>query len=240
MKINWNYIKGVLLITLVVFLYGFANHKNNAEKVHDIIVEFEEGENLFMNYQMVNKLLIQNGETVKNKEKSVIDLHKLEAKIQSHPMVENATVFLTVDGLLKTKIKQRTPIARVVSGNSSYYIDRQGKKMPMSEEHSARVLLVSGMDLEKDVDDVYFLVSTILKDNFLKQEIISIQKMPNKEFVLGTRIGEQEIIVGNIDNLMAKFENLKSFFSKAMVDNSIDNFTSINLKYNQQVVCTKK
>ena len=85
-----------------------------------------------MNFEMVNKLLIQNDATVKNQAKSVIDLHKLESRVLSHPMVESAAVFLTVDGSLKTKIRQRTPIARVLSNNESYYIDRQAKRIPLA------------------------------------------------------------------------------------------------------------
>lgn len=240
LKINWNYIKSLLLLALVVFLYGFSNQKNNGIKIHDISIEFEEGNNLFMNYQMVNKLLIQNGATVKNQAKSVIDLHLLEANVISHPMVEDAAVFLTVDGLLKARIKQRTPIARVLSSTKSYYIDKQAKKMPLSINHSARVLLITGDIKEGDIEKIHLLATTILKDDFFKKQLISIQKMQNNEFVLGTRIGGQKIFLGKIENLNHKFMNLKSFYSKTMADKTIDNYTSINLKYNNQVVCTKK
>ena len=66
--------------------------------------------------------------TVINQAKSLIDLNKLrETGIGSHPMVEDATAFLTVDGRLKTRVKQRTPIGRINSGSQrSYYIDRLG------------------------------------------------------------------------------------------------------------------
>ncbi len=240
MKVNWNYIKGFLLLALVVFLSGFSVNKNNANTVRDILVEFEEGNNLFMNYEMVNKLLIQNGATVKNKAKSVIDLQLLEKNVLSHPMVENAAIFLTVDGLLKAKVKQRTPIARVLSNTKSYYIDKQAKIMPLSSNHSARVLLVYGAIKEADINEIHLLVTTILNDEFLKKQLISIQKMPNNEFILTPRIGNQKIILGNTNDLNQKLKNLKSFFKKTMVDNTIDNYIAINLKYNNQVVCTKK
>ena len=240
MKINWNYIKGVFLIALVGVLYGFSNHKNSEHKVKEIVVEFEKGDNLFMNYQMVNKLLIQNGNTVKNEAKSVIDLHKLESQVLQHPMVENAAVFLTVDGTLKTKIKQRTPIARVISNSDSYYIDQQATKMPLSVNHSARVMIVSGKINGEDIKKIHQLVSTILNDEFLKKQLIGIEKMPNNEYVLETRIGGQKIYIGKIEDLYIKFKNLKSFYSKTMVDSTINNYTSINLKYNNQVVCTKE
>ncbi|SNR79367.1 cell division protein FtsQ/DivIB [Lutibacter flavus] len=240
MKINWNYIKGLLLLGLVVFLYGFSHHKHSVKKIRDISIEFEEGNNLFMDYQMVNKMLIQNGKTVVNEAKTVIDLHKLETKVLSHSMVENASVFLTVDGLLKSKIKQRTPIARVISDSKSYYIDRAAKVMPLSANHSARVMLISGDVKEADKDDIYLLVTKILNDEFLKKQIIGVEKTPDKEFILKTRIGEQSIELGKIKNLDLKFKNLKSFFNKTMTDKTIDNYTSINLKYSNQVVCTKK
>ena len=240
MKINWNYIIGVLLIALVGFLYGFSNHKNNDVKVGEIDIEFEKGENLFMNYQMVNKMLIQNGKPIKNKAKSVIDLHKLESNLLSHPMVENAVIFLTVNGTLKTKIKQRTPIARVITNSESYYIDKQATRMPLSGNHSARVIIVSGNIKEENNDEIHQLVSTILSDDFLKEQIIGIEKTPNNEFILETRIGEQKIYIGKIENLNKKFKNLRSFYSKTMVDNSIKKYASINLKYNNQVVCTKE
>lgn len=240
MKINWNFIKGLLLLVSVVFFVGFSHVKNDSKIVRDISIEFEDGNSLFMDYEMVNKLLIQNGKTVKNEPKTVIDLHKLEANVLSHPMVENASVFLTVDGLLKTVVKQRTPIARVISGTESYYIDKQAKEMPLSKNYSARVLLISGKVNKNDNAQIYLLVTKILNDEFLKKQIIGIQKTTNNEFVLSTRIGDQKIELGTLENLDLKFKNLNSFFSKTMADHSIDNYTLINLKYNNQVVCTKK
>lgn len=240
MKINWNFIKGFVLLGLVGFLVGFTHQKNECKKVYDIAVQFDEGNNLFMNYEMVNKLLIQNGKTVVNQQKSVIDLHKLETKILSHPMVAQASVFLTVDGLLKAKIKQRTPIARIITEKKSYYIDKEAKTMPFSMNYSARVMLISGDISEEDNEKIYQLVSTILKDEFLKKQIIGAEIKKNGEAILVPRIGNQKIELGKIENLESKFENYKSFVNKTMTDQTIDNYASINLEYNNQVVCTKK
>lgn len=223
-----------------MFLVGFTHEKNKVKKVQDVAIEFEEGNTLFMDFEMVNKLLIQNGKGLENEPKTVIDLHKLETNVLSHPMVENASVFLTIDGLLKARIKQRTPIARVISDSKSYYIDKQAKRMPLSKNYSARVLLVFGDVNESDNENIHLLVSSILEDEFLKKQIIEVRKKENGEFVLSTRVGNQKIELGNLDNLDVKLKNLRSFFSKTMSDQTIDNYTSINLKYNNQVVCTKK
>lgn len=240
MKINWNYIKALLLLALVGFLYSFSYTKNIEKLVSDVAVEFAEGNNLFMDYQMVNKLLIQNGKSVKNQPKSVIDLQRLEANVRQHPMVEYVTVYLTVDGLLKTKIKQRTPIARIEANNQSYYIDSQAKIMPLSDNHSARVMLVSGDIDEKDNDEIHELATAILEHEFLKKQIVGIQKTSHDEYILNSRIGDQKISLGKIENLKQKFKNLESFFNKTMRDNSIDKYVTINLKFDNQVVCTKR
>lgn len=228
------------MLTLVTFLYGFSNYKNEHIKVKDIEVQFEKGTNLFMSYKMVNKLLIQNSTSPKKLSKSVIDLHKLELKVLAHPMVEDAAVFLTVDGTLKTKIKQRTPIARIITKNESYYIDKQAKTMPLSPNYSERVMLVFGDIIEKDIAKIHKIVTTILRDDILKKLCISIQKNDENEFILNTRIGSQKILVGKLNDLNQKLKNLKSFLNKTIGDKTINNYALINLKYNNQVVCTKK
>lgn len=238
-KINWTYIKGVFLIALLAILYGFSNNRNEARKIRNIKIEFEGDSKLFMSYEMVNKLLIQNGKTVKNQSKSVIDLHKLEVNVQSHPMVENVSVFTTVNGELFAKVQQRTPIARVVVNRGSYYIDKQGKTMPLSPIYADRVLLVTGDVDEKDNSKIYFLTSEILKDEFLRNELVGIQKLPNEEFVLHTRDNHHKIILGNLNGLTQKFKNLKAFYVKAIADKTIANYRTLNLKYNNRVVCTK-
>lgn len=240
MKINWNYIKGLFLVSLVVFLVAFSNKRNEHKKVHETAIKFGKGSNLFMDYQMVNKLLIQNGERVQNKEKSVIDLHKLEATIQAHPMVEKATVFITIDGVLNAIVKQRTPIARVVTESKNYYIDSQAKKMPLSSKYSSRVVLVSGAISEKDNEDIFKLASKIENNDFLNKEIIGIQKIEKNEYNLNTRIGNQIVKLGNLDSLDLKFKKLEVFYLKAMSDSTINNYTTINLKYSNQIVCEKK
>lgn len=240
MKINWNYIKGLLLIALVMFLFGFSNQRNIHQIVNIIDIKFEEGDNLFMDYEMVNKLLIQNSKPVKNQAKSLIDLNGLEKQVLKHPMVENASIFLTVDGQLKTKVKQRTPIGRIKTEFDSYYIDRLGKKMPLSKNYSARVPIITGIIDENKMNEIYQLLLSIKKDEFLKKQIVGINSIEKNEFVLITRIGDQKIHIGTIENLSTKFKNLKAFYNYTMSNKTIDNYSEISLQYNNQVVCTKK
>ncbi|PCI06179.1 MAG: cell division protein FtsQ [Flavobacteriaceae bacterium] len=240
MKVNWTYVRGFLLVLFLMVLVGFSNHKNEGRPVDKVTVIFEDGENLFMNYGMVDKLLKQNGKTVDKQAKSVVDLQGLESKVLQHPMVESAMSYLTVDNEFVTKVRQRKPIARVLSSKGSFYLDRLGQKMPLSSNYSARVLLVTGGIDTADFKDVYKLVMAIKSDAFLKQQIVGIQKKKDKEYELQLRVGKQRVQFGKVIKVEEKISKLNVFFKKTLADKSIDKYSVINLKYNNQVVCTKR
>ncbi|WP_369047821.1 cell division protein FtsQ/DivIB [Tenacibaculum sp. UWU-22] len=239
MKKKLKYLAFVVLLGFISFLYGFSIHRNRAEKIKNVVVEFDSGDNIFLTHSMVNKLLIQNNDSIKNQPKSVLDLHRLEQKVLSNPYVEKAAVFVTIDGELKTIIKQREPIARIENKSTSYYIDMYGVKVPLSKNFSARVVLVTGVNTPAEIKEVTKLVNIILADDFLKKEIIGIQKLKTNEYVFNVRSGNYKIDFGKFINTGVKFKKLKAFYNKALADKTIQNYQTINLKYHNQVVCAK-
>lgn len=233
------YIKSVFLLAIVVFLYGFSSQRNGSRIVKESIVEFSNGDNLFLSHEMVNKLLIQKNGEVKNQPKSLINLHDLETLVFENPLVEDAKVFLTIDGVLKTVINQRTPIARVNTEREIYYLDKEGLKMPLSENYSARVLLVSGDILEADVVAVFSLVKKIINNKFLAKLIVGVQKNSTGEYILQTRKYDQRIEIGKIEDLHVKFKKLEAFYNEVIQEEEVEKYKTINLKFSNQVVCTK-
>ncbi|OCK43204.1 cell division protein FtsQ [Tenacibaculum soleae] len=240
MKTITTYLSFLLLLVFLGFLYGFTKGKNEVKKVKKTVVEFAAGDNNFLTHSMVDKLLIQNKKFVKNQPKRVVDLHLLEANVSASPYVEKAAVFLTINGVLKTLIKQRSPIARVVNKGDSYYVDKYGVKMPLSENFSARVPLVSGINDNSDVTALIGLIKIIGTYDFLKKEIIAIQKNALNEYMFTVRSGDYKIIFGKLKNVNVKFKKLIAFYNKALIDKTIKNYKTINVKYHNQVVCTKQ
>ena len=239
MKRYIGYIKGLFLIVLIVFLFGFSSKRNKVKKIEDIKIMFENGDNLFITYEMVNKLLIQNYKELQSQPKENIFLNKLEKTLLSNEMIENAEVFLSIDGQLGAIITQKTPIARVNQDEQSYYIDSKGKKMPLSSNYSARVPIVEGIINGRVSNDTYTLAKMIYEDDFLKKQIVGIEQIENNEFILKTRIGDQIVELGDLTNIDLKMKKLKAFYQKTMEDKTLDKYKKINLVYNDQVVCTK-
>ena len=233
------YLFFLLFISCLAFLYGFSTKKNQTRKLEAPTVNYVESKHQFLTQNMVNKLLIQKYDSLQNQAKSVIDLYSLENQVSANPYVEEATVFLTIGGALKSIIKQRDPIARIVSDKNSYYVDKHGVSVPLSDHYSARVLLVSGIKNQQDVKELLPLLNAINGDDFLRKEIIGVQKMRNNDLQFAVRSGTYKIDFGKLSEIDIKFKKLKAFYNKTFDDHSIDTYKMINLKYHNQVVCTK-
>ena len=238
-RFNWITIRLVLMFGLVVFLFSFTSNRNEKRKLTKTKVVFV-GENAsFLKQETVNKLLIENNPDASAIRKDKLDLNKLEKAVSSNQMVEKSEVFVTIDGVLKAVVKQKTPIARVFDGKRSFYIDYKGNTMPLSANFTARVPLVLGVIRKQNSEALAELFRKIYDDEFLKKNIIAFQIMPNGSLKMLNRNFDYQIDFGGIVNVDAKIRNYKAFFQKAVVDSSLYKYKKIDLRFTQQVICTK-
>lgn len=229
----------LILLVSIGFLYGFSNARNGLKKIQKIEIDFDSEEVKFLSQSMVNKLLIQNNQTVQNQAKSVIDLYRLENEVLQNPFIEKASLFITIDGTLNTYIKQRQPIARVITNDETYYLDKQGEKVPLSKNYSARVPLITGVKKDKDFVEVMKLLHTIIADDFFKKEVVGIHMDASNEILLTVRSGNYKIEFGKIRSINQKLKKLKAFYSKTFEDSTMYTYKTINIKYHNQVVGVK-
>jgi len=187
---------------------------------------------------MVNKLLIQNYGSFKNVPKEKLVLNKVEKIIEANKMVKNAQVYLTIDGKLEARIVQRKPIGRI-EGESKFYLDEEGKRMPLSMSHSARVPIITGNVTGESLEDVYEILKYINGDQFLRKNVIGIHVEDVEKYHLRFRMEQFVVHLGGIDGLEEKFNNFKAFYTKANRDKTLNNYNVVSLEFNNQVVCTK-
>lgn len=238
MRINWNYFKLTGLLIGVTALYAFSNERSTEKKVNGISIEFVGNDNLYVTQAMVNKLLIQKYGTLLNVPKEKLVLNTIEKVIETNEMVKNAQVYLTVNGELTTKIVQRQPIGRI-EGISKFYLDDEGKKMPFSRNHSARVPIITGKITGKSLEDAYVILEYINEDSFLRKNVIGIHIEDEGKYQLKFRIENFVVNLGSIKDLEIKFSNFKAFYVKAMRDKTLMDYQIVSLEFNNQVVCTK-
>ena len=239
MRVNYNYIKIIGLILLLGFLFAFSRHRNDNREIAEPNIEFIGENKLFITEATVSKLLIQNQEGVTGQPKEIIDLNELETALNSNLMIKKAEVFMSVSGELFAEIEQKRPIARV-NTNATYYIDDDGSYMPLSSNYAARVPLVIGDVKKNDLETVFRFAKAVEKDEFLKKHVIEIRQNDNKTIDFKIRKSNFTVHLGTLKMLDKKINNFKAFYQKALKDNILDNYKLVNLKFDKQVICTKK
>ena len=236
---NWTNIRLLLMFGLVVFLFSFTSKRNENRKLTKSVVIFVGDDAPFVKQETVNKLLIENNREASSIQKVNLDLNKLETNLDSQEMIEKSDVFVSIDGVLKAVVKQKTPIARVFDEGGSFYIDYEGNRMPLSTNFTARVPLVSGGINKDNNENLAELFRIIYNDAFLKKNIIGIEIMPNGSLKMHNRNFDYQIDFGILINVERKFKNYKAFFQKAVLDSSLYKYKKIDLRFTEQVVCTK-
>ena len=236
---KWQNIRLVLMLFLVVFLFSFTQSRNENRKISKVQVEFQGDNKMFLTNEMVNNLLIQNLGGTSSIQKDKVDLKDLESALKKQPFIENAEVFTSEDGVLITKVLQKSPVARVVSGNRNFYVDKNGSIFQLSNNFSSRVPIVQG-NIEGEFKKGFIeTFSAIEKDDFLKKNIIAITIQKNGSMTMFSREYDYEINFGKPVSVDKKFKNYKAFYQYASKDSLIGKYKSINLIFTQQVVCSK-
>lgn len=189
------------------------------------------------------------------------DCNRLEQFLCEQDYIEDADVYYTVDGTLKILARQRVPVLRVItSTNQSFYIDRQGMIMPVNKKYPQRILVANGdikfaftphnqeaynkwyrNDSTSGIilPGLFKIGSFIYNNSFYKALIEQVYVNQKNEFELIPLLGKHVIEFGNAQEMQEKFGKLESFYKSESFRKSGAFYKSINLKYSNQVVCTK-
>ena len=238
MKRSIEIIKFIILLGIIAFLFSFTKKRNDARKLTKLDVEFVDENSPFITFNTVNKLLIQNQAKVTSIGKETLVLKKMEQRLQENPMVRDAQVYVSVNGTLGAKIEQRKPIGRV-SASPDYYLDADGKMMPLSGVYSARVPLITGIS-KNNFTEVTQLLLKINDDEFMKQSVVGLNRKMNGEIELELRKTNFKVLFGKPENIEKKFQNFKAFYKKTKQDSTLYGYNMVNLKFESQVIATKK
>ncbi len=244
----------ILLACGIIVLVGFINaeHRKTTCKDIEITIDYRGGEPLMTPEKIKSKI---RPDTLLGKKLSEIDLIKIEKKINSIPLLSRADVYTTITGNLNIHARQCKPIVRVyTSSNQSYYFDQNGDVIPVGQSFPSRVLVANGNIRLKYSDtlnvlnfkeknllaDIYRLAEFINNDKFLKAQIEQIYVNRYKEFELVPKVGKHLIILGSIDDMEKKFEKLMAFYEEGLNKTGWNKYRIVNLKFENQVVCTRK
>jgi cell division protein FtsQ len=255
----------ILLVAGFTIIFAFVQKKEDellCSKVNISILRDPMKENYFVGEDAIRKLIAKHFGQIENTSLKNIDVNYLERLMYSNPWVASANVYLSIDGVVDIEIEQRQPILRIINEkNESYYMDSQGKRMLWSPDFTPRILIATGNIKENFaawstssaselinndtlktltmLDDLYSMAKFILADEFWSAHVEQLYVNSNGELELVPKVGDHKIIFGNADEMAEKFWKLKTLYTEGLNYTGWENYDTLNLKFNNQVVCTK-
>jgi cell division protein FtsQ len=186
---------------------------------------------------------------------------RIEARLLKVPPVRSVEAYKTADGTLHVDVCQRSPVLRVINRyGESFYLDENGQALRHNSRYSVHVLVANGYinrrmtdgksfnvletqaeDGKRDVlRELFDLAVWIEGDKFWKAQIKQLYVNADGDIELTPLVGAQIINFGEGNRIAEKFSMLKSLYRNGFNVKGWNTYDVINLKYEGQIICTKR
>ncbi len=234
---------------MVSLLLAAITKKNNG-LCKDYTISIEGGKNnLFIDNKDVEQLLFKATKgPLKGDPIAAFNLYELEQMLEKNTWVDEADMYFDNKDVLHVSITEKEPIARIfTTDGNSFYINDNGKKMPLSDKLSARVPVFTGYADKKKMNaaDSLFLkqvtnVAEFIENNpFWMSQVAQIDITDDGNFEMIPLVGNHLVKLGNGENIEKKFNRLMIFYKQVLSKTGFDKYKIIDVQYKGQVVVSK-
>ena len=232
----------LLFVGYIIFVVTKFAVKPAEEKCQKIQINVMDSASIkFMSSHDIYSFLIKNDLYPEGKKIKDINTEVIEQKLKSVPIIATAECFFTPSGNMHVNVTQRKPIMRIMGSSGNYYIDEAAKIIPVSSNFNVFLPIATGkIDTLYAQTSLHDLALFLKKDDFWNAQIAQIDVQENKDVILIPRVGDHQIILGKIDNFEPKLTQLMEFYQKGLNETGWNKYKQINLKFDGQIVCTKR
>lgn len=180
-----------------------------------------------------------------------LDLYKIEKIIDGRSAVLKSEAYVTKDGLLNISVTQRKPVVRFQKQGGGFYADIEGFVFPLQSSYASYVQIVDGDipinmksghkgEIENPEEKQWFdrmmnVIRFIESNATWKDRIVQIHIENGGEMVLIARGGKERFIFGQPVNIRDKFDRMEKYYTGIAPQGR--EYSSVNLKYDGQIVC---
>lgn len=252
-------LKWALLGIYLVVVLNFINKEETSVLCKALSIKIDKA-HAFIDTALVRDLLKKDSLDILQSNLSTLNLDEIETLLEKHEAIKKAEVYASMDGILHIQILQRNPIMRIISKeNRHYYMDEEAQVMSVSDRYTADVIVVNGYipdhlitdvasqnDSVSDavypfsIEDLYKIGHYIYQDPLWKELFVQIYVNKKREIECVPRVGDFYIILGKPEQFEFKLKKLEAMYMKAFKEYGWKNYSKIDLRYSNQVVCTKK
>lgn len=241
---------GLLLCAGVVMLMGLVN-KKDADQVCSSLQVVVEGKETFIDQRDIVTMVNNQHGNVVGRPIREIPIELIEKSLRQLPYVARAEVYVDMDGKMRISVHQRAIVLRVISqSGSDYYIDTEGRKIPTTLKYVPLVLVANGYIYEElgspldsiqseIVQDLVRIVEHVGTDELWRNQVVQLYVNKNQDIEIVPRVGEQELIIGNAEDLADKLTRLEIFYKNILPKVGSEAYNLVNVKYDGQIICER-
>jgi cell division protein FtsQ len=230
------------MIVCLIILFRFSYNKQKSSLCKQVIIEISDFDNSLITIDEVKDILTNVEKNIDSIPVSNIPFFEIEQSLENHCYIKNAEVYYDSFGNINVVVENKVPIVRIHKANGDdFYLNEDGYKFPVSSNFTKNVLVASGFIVDSlDLKSILKVSRFVCKNSLWNSQITQVYINNQKEIELIPRVGNHTIILGDVDRLDEKFENLKLFYSQGVKQTGWRKYKEINLKYKNQIVCVKR
>jgi cell division protein FtsQ len=235
------YIISIVLFAYLVIILTFAAAKLGEVTCRGVRVTVNDAvRNAFVDEEEVLKMIRKGYGEILGEKIVTVNKDSIERVLAKNPMIKSVQVYYGLDGYFHVKIRQREPVLRVMA-SEGYYVDRDGKVMPLSSKFTSRVIVATGniskaFACEQLAPFVKRLTDHAFWNAFIEQVVV----LPNDNVVLIPKVGDFKITLGPLEHHEERMEKLMIFLKRGITRGGWDTYKEINLKFDKQIVCVRR
>lgn len=254
-QIRWSIVLysflGILALGGLAVLMGLVSQKDAGQVCNSLRVSIA-GKETFIDQQDISKIIEDKFGIVIGKPLSEIPVQKIEKEIEKLPYVSDAEVYADVDGVMQVSVHQREVVLRVINKNGrEYYVDRTGKKVPVTLKYVPHVLVANGNIKEgyskpleqvesNIVKDLVKVVDRVTGDQLWENQIVQLFVNEDHDIEIIPRVGKEVLIIGSADSLDYKLGRLEIYYKNILPKTGSDAYAKVNVKYGGQIICERR
>ena len=243
---NWKatvvWLATVLSIMIILFLAIESKSMMTLKAVEIEIVEVPNQKAIVTEKIILEKLNAYLGFDVEKANIEDLNLVEVEHLIKTDDRIKSVEVFVDGGEKVHIEIVQRKPVLRVMTDNTNYYIDEEGKQIERIVGRAIRVPVVTGElsaytedflteEYKGTLKEVFELSLKLREDKFLGALIEQIYVNELDEMVLIPKLGDEDLVFGGIEDADEKLNNIKDFYVHGMPKSGWNKFHTLTFKY---------
>jgi cell division protein FtsQ len=252
MKFKFNIKREIKIVTAVLIVGGiiaFTERRQGSASIKDITIKVKnDHENHFLDEDDIVGLMQLKKDNLKGASLDRVNMKEVEKKIRRDPFVKDAQLYSDLKGNLVVSAELRRPIARIVrSDGPDGYISEDGMIMPVSDQFTSRVILISGSYVKQILGQsklsatesglqLMQLINTIREDEFWNAQIAQLDIDSKMRITIYPQVGDERIEFGKPENVETKLKKLMIFYKEILPRMGWNKYDRVNLEYEGQIV----